>query len=201
MDQFIGFVRQRMITLGLQSTTNVLIVSDHGIAEISPSRMLILDQFLKSAWYDVFGCSPILHLKVRAGFERQLGKALDAAQQRIGHFIAYRKESMPERLHYRHHRRIQDFVLVAEEGWSLHPNKDEADLERHHRGQHGYDNLAPSMRPLFIAMGPSFKKGYQHPVRFNNVDLYPLMLRLLDIHPKAHYHQGNFTNIAEMLRN
>lgn len=201
LDHFIGFVRQRLSTLGLLSTTNVLIVSDHGIAEISPKRMLILEEFLNSSWYDVYGCSPVLHLKVRAGFDRVLSKALEAAERQVGHFIAYRKEKMPERLHYRHHHRIQDYVLVAEEGWSLHPTRKEADLERHHRGQHGYDNLAPSMRPLFMAMGPSFKKGHLHPNRFNNVDLYPLMLRLLDINPKAHYHEGNFSNVAAMLRN
>lgn len=199
VDQFVGYVRQRLHQLGLGSSTNLLFVSDHGVAEIDSKRMLVLERLLNSTWYDVYGCSPVLHLKPHSGFERAVAKTLAIAQGPWGHMRVYRKDSMPARLHYRNNRRIHEFVLVADEGWTLHATQAQADAERHHRGQHGYDNLANSMQPLFLASGPAFKRGYQHPTRFDNVDLYPLMLHLLGIEVNRHFHEGNFTNVAPML--
>jgi predicted AlkP superfamily pyrophosphatase or phosphodiesterase len=48
------------------------------------------------------------------------------------------------------------------------------------RGSHGYDNALPSMRAVFIARGPSFKQG-QTIEGFDNVDVYPLLARLLGV--------------------
>ena len=42
----------------------------------------------------------------------------------------------------------------------------------------------PSMRAAFIAHGPAFRKGVVIPA-FDNVDVYPLMARLLGIPPRA----------------
>ena len=49
-------------------------------------------------------------------------------------------------------------------------------------GNHGYNNSLPSMHPLFIAMGPSFKKNASVEI-FNNVDVYPLMCHILKLTP------------------
>lgn len=50
-----------------------------------------------------------------------------------------------------------------------------------HYGVHGYDNLEPSMNPIFMAQGPRFKKGIVIKDPFNNVDLFHLFCRLLNI--------------------
>ena len=46
------------------------------------------------------------------------------------------------------------------------------------RGSHGYDPDLPSMRATFIAAGPAFRPRTRLPV-FDNVDVYPLLMRLL----------------------
>lgn len=48
-------------------------------------------------------------------------------------------------------------------------------------GEHGYDNNEPSMRPIFTAKGPSFKRGAVIDTPFLSVDLYHLFCRILGI--------------------
>lgn len=52
--------------------------------------------------------------------------------------------------------------------------------EKFKAGVHGYDNQEPSMRALFIASGPAFKRNYTA-VPFENVDLYPLLSHVVGL--------------------
>lgn len=47
-------------------------------------------------------------------------------------------------------------------------------------GDHGYDNVLPSMHPFMAASGPGFRQGYKMR-SLQSVDLYPLMCYLLQI--------------------
>ena len=42
-----------------------------------------------------------------------------AALQKVDHVTAYLKEDLPDRYHYKDHRRIMPIVVVADEGWEL----------------------------------------------------------------------------------
>lgn len=56
------------------------------------------------------------------------------------------------------------------------------------------------MRPLFIANGPAFKTNYVHDKPFQNVDLYPLMLNVLQIFPRNHFpSNGSLTEVYDLL--
>lgn len=58
-------------------------------------------------------------------------------------------------------------------------------------GDHGYDNLLPSMHPFMVASGPSFRQSYK--IRtLQSVDLYPLMCYLLQI--PAQPNNGTLSN-------
>lgn len=49
-------------------------------------------------------------------------------------------------------------------------------------GDHGYNNSLPDMHPFFMAMGPALKVN--HTVEtFKNVDVYPLICKILGIEP------------------
>lgn len=48
-------------------------------------------------------------------------------------------------------------------------------------GLHGYDNELDSMKPIFMASGPRFKKGAVIEKEFKNIDLFNLFCRLLGI--------------------
>lgn len=58
-------------------------------------------------------------------------------------------------------------------------------------GDHGYDNLLPSMHPFMAASGPSFRQSYKMKT-LQSVDLYPLMCYLLQI--PAQPNNGTLSN-------
>ena len=63
-------------------------------------------------------------------------------------------------------------------------------------GTHGYDNQAPEMQALFIAHGPDFRRGVTHAI-FDNVDVYPLMAKLLGVTPEKN--DGRLEDVQDML--
>ena len=86
-------------------------------------------------------------------------------------------------------------------GWeALWPNKVDW-LQEHQpdqvRGAHGYDPDLPQMRASFIASGPAFRAGTRLPV-FDNVDVYPLLMRLLQL--PAEPGDGDITPLLPALR-
>ena len=63
------------------------------------------------------------------------------------------------------------------------------------RGTHGYDPYHPDMSAIFIAKGPSFighSQSHRLPEmripRIRNLDIYPLLIRLIGI--QGHDHNG-----------
>lgn len=63
-------------------------------------------------------------------------------------------------------------------------------------GNHGYDNHLPSMHPVFVARGPSFRTGYTK-ASMRSVDLYPLMCSVLGI--RALPNNGSLMSVRDLL--
>jgi predicted AlkP superfamily pyrophosphatase or phosphodiesterase len=75
---------------------------------------------------------------------------------------------------------VPAFLCLVEPGWVVAFS--DKDIARVKGCAHGYDNAAPDMAATFIAAGPAFRAGVVLP-EFDNVDLYPLLMRLLDLQP------------------
>lgn len=200
VDTFFRHLQTRLEELGLRSRLHQLVLADHGLAEIHPDRAIVLEALLNTSCYRAHGGDPIYNVQPLPGCFESIGQALRSVAKAHGHFKVYHKTELPARYRYAHDRRVHEYVLVADEGWSMYATHEECLRNWQKRGQHGYDNLTPSMRPLFLALGPWFRPGYHHPIPFTNVDLYPLMLRLLNITPSfANDHEGDFQLVKGML--
>ena len=70
------------------------------------------------------------------------------------------------------------------------------DGSRHILGDHGYDNRAESMHPIFYAFGPAFRQ-IDRAKSFRNVDLYPLMSYLLGVPIRPT--NGSLDNVKHIL--
>jgi len=158
--------------------TDIVIVSDHGMATVQPRQVLAVEDMVPMAEAKVvsigqsIGIAP-LPGQVQAAEKRLLG-AHDA-------YDCWRRSELPARWHYGTHPRIPPIICQMHEGWDALP-ADEVSARHagHVRGSHGYDPALPSMRAVFIARGPSFARGVTLPP-FDNVDLYPLLAHLLGI--------------------
>lgn len=55
------------------------------------------------------------------------------------------------------------------------------------------------MRPLFVAKGPAFKSNYVHDQVFHNIDLYPLMLTVLQLPLDEFPSNGTLSKVVDIL--
>jgi predicted AlkP superfamily pyrophosphatase or phosphodiesterase len=175
VDARIGDLVQQLAAL--HQPADLVIVSDHGMADLSPKRIIRIDRLVpRSALHMVVDVSPY------AAFDAVPGR-LRAAERLLGHhrhMDCWRKSAIPARFDYGRNPRVPHYFCLAEVGWIV-ASKDPADKML--AADHGYDNRAPDMRATFIAAGPDFRTGARIGA-FDNVDVYPLLARLLGIAPR-----------------
>jgi ectonucleotide pyrophosphatase/phosphodiesterase family member 5 len=163
---------------------NLVIVSDHGMATVAPDHLRLLDDLIDLTAVKVRFGGTIVGVDIPAtpAAEAQRAKLLSPH----AHLQCWNKADVPADLHYGKNPRVPDVVCEVETGW-LVISREEYDrgVAAHHgpeRGAHGYDNHDPAMGALFIAQGPAFRSGLVVPP-FPNVDVYPVMARVLGITP------------------
>ncbi|KAM4559696.1 bis(5'-adenosyl)-triphosphatase enpp4 [Odontesthes bonariensis] len=172
VDDNIGLLMSELKRSGLWGRINLLVTSDHGMAQCSAERLVRLDDCLHPDNYTLVDLTPVAAL-IPNGDPEAVFSLLNKCHP---HMTAYLKKAIPDRLHYQHSERIQPIVLIADEGWTI--------VQRGNKlprlGDHGYDNSLPSMHPFLAAAGPSFHRGYRIG-SLQSVDVYPLMCRLLAV--------------------
>jgi predicted AlkP superfamily pyrophosphatase or phosphodiesterase len=166
--------------LGLTGRTNVIVVSDHGMAAVSRERTIVLDDYIDVSTVDLIDSSPILGLNPLNGPVEPLYAALKDKHPALQ---VYTRDNLPDRYRLRGHPREPALIGIADDGWHI---ATKAMLDRRQGqvsgGEHGYDPRHRSMHGLFIASGPRFRSGTVVPA-FENIHLYELMCGLLGLTP------------------
>ena len=180
-----GLRAQRMY-----DAVDLIIVSDHGMANSSPERTVYLTDVTDTLNVRTVDRGPIF-----MGWAVNGDNAgLVAALRRLPHVQAWLKDSVPARFHYHASPRITPVVALAETGWMINVGRP---TRNRSLGTHGYDNADPLMRALFIAHGPDFKSGARIP-GFPNVDVYPLMTHVLGLKPAPN--DGSLRIVGQALK-
>lgn len=178
---------------GLEHRVNLVIVSDHGMAASSNQRLIVWDDLVDLSKIRLIGAGPFVGVLPAAGYDAATERALLAPG---AHHRCWRKGEIPVRFHYGAHRRVPPVVCLAQTGW-LFITRAAIPRARVVGGEHGYDPEDPLMAALFVANGPAFRRGAIVPA-FDNVDLYPLMARLLGVRPQAN--DGDLRELGPALR-
>lgn len=174
VDMAIGRLRKGLADLA--QPANIVIVADHGMAPVSPDRVVRIDRMLPPAAFHAITDGPYVGLDPVAGHEADVATALLGAHD---HLQCWRKGAIPERFHYGKNARVPAFVCLADTGW-LALTRDAPIDHPVSGGTHGFDPAAPEMAALFIANGPSIRHGGVLPA-FDNVDVAPLLRDLLGL--------------------
>ena len=195
IDAAIGGLLGMLERGGRLQHTNIILVSDHGMAPVPAGNQVSVSDLVTMEQARLSSIGQVIQVQPNPGFEAEVEARLLG---RHSHYECWRRDELPPRWHYGTHPRIPAIVCQMDEGWdALPPQMLEARAQGGTRGSHGYDPALPSMRAVFIASGPAFRQGAViEPI--DNVDVYPLMVRLLGI-PAAE-HDGDATALLPALR-
>ncbi|KAL4236876.1 ectonucleotide pyrophosphatase phosphodiesterase [Mactra antiquata] len=192
----------------LHFCTNIVIVSDHGMADVSCHRIVRLkydvDYDYLSAnffvWEGSFGRiantykynSTIRGIAVAdepAPYDG-LYTNLTCANK---HLNVYDKTQFPVRLHYSNNVRIDEMLLDVQPEYFVTRSWASSCWG----GRSGYDNIHETMEALFLAVGPAFKVSTTVEP-FENIELYNLFADILNI--TAATNNGTLGSLNHLLK-
>ncbi|KAI9202765.1 alkaline-phosphatase-like protein [Polychytrium aggregatum] len=181
LHQLVEGIRSR----GLSHKVNIVVVSDHGMAQVQRDRVVYLDDYIDPDLVRVENNGPILTLEpLDASDQGRIYRTLKKAASEDGFWNIWHREDVPAEYHYSNNKRIGSLVLVGDVG-SLFTFRDKQHASTIPQGAHGYNNSAPEMHAIFVASGPSFKpfKSREPHPPFSNVEIYNIIARILRLDP------------------
>jgi predicted AlkP superfamily pyrophosphatase or phosphodiesterase len=193
-DVAIGRLLDGLQARGLADSTNVIVVSDHGMATVPDGHAIAVEDMVDPALASNVSTGQSIGFAPLPGKQHAAEKVLLGAH---ANYDCWTRQTLPARWEYGSNPRIPPIVCQMHEGWNAFTRERLSRQEPGDRGSHGYDNALPSMRAVFIARGPSFKQGATLP-GFDNVDVYPLLTRLLGV--PAAPNDGNPETLLPALR-
>lgn len=194
VDAAIGRLQTGLDRQGLGGAVNLVIVSDHGMADVSENRIISLDSVAPADVARVIWDGPVAGLTPLAAQEAAVEQQLLG---RSPHGECWRKESLPARFQFGSHRRTPAIVCLADLGWRYRSSQVSAPGRRPSLGAHGFDPATDEMSAIIIASGPAFKRGVRLS-KIPNVSVYPLLAQLLGIDPEPH--EGRPSDTTPALR-
>ena len=186
IDDALAALLQGLDARGLRDRVNLVVLSDHGMADIARANTRFLDDVLAPDHYTVAWWGTLAGISPAPGHEELVGRAFSGRHEG---YECWRKSEIPARWHYGSHPRIPPIVCQADTGWRVqlrsHPSQEHAT-----KGEHGFRPEDPAMRAVFVASGPAFVPHTRLPA-FDNVDVYPLLAQLLGIEPASNDGDAN----------
>jgi predicted AlkP superfamily pyrophosphatase or phosphodiesterase len=177
---------------------NLIVVADHGMAAVGPDNLVLLDDVIDLKSAQVVFDGTVIGIDPAASAAGQAARR--ALLTHAPHMQCWDKGKIPAELHYGTNPRVPAVVCQVQTGWlALTRAEHDRGQAKHpglEKGAHGYDIHDPAMAALFIANGPAFRHGLTIPP-FPNVDVYPLMAKVLGITPLPN--DGTVTDVAGIL--
>ncbi|MDR8392669.1 ectonucleotide pyrophosphatase/phosphodiesterase [Aliifodinibius sp. S!AR15-10] len=194
-DQLLGYLVHKLQQKQLWDKMNVLIVSDHGMTELSADKIITLDSLVNMDDIQRYILEPVTMIQPDSGKVEQVYQQLKRSEL---HYTVYRKEELPERYHLKNHSRVMDIIMLADIPYTiLKSEHKESFINNLPQGTHGYDNINKDMHGIFAARGPSFTAG-NTVSPFELVHLYELMAHLLELEPAPN--EGSLDSIKTLLK-
>jgi predicted AlkP superfamily pyrophosphatase or phosphodiesterase len=168
--------------LGLRDATDLVIVSDHGMSDCGPDRVVFMEDLMDVSQVQVESTGPNGGVRPKPGVDIAAlvaGIRAKAPPQ----LKVYLRAEVPARLHYNTGDRIPPIVLIADDHWNIESRTTRSNwASTYVHGSHGWDPATSNMGALFIANGPRFKSGVEIP-DVANIHVYNLLCAALGIKP------------------
>jgi len=190
LDKTLGRLFSLMEEEKLDKKTNIIIVSDHGMASINHKDVIYLDDYINLNDVEIIDWFPVAAIRPKSGKTEKIYDQLKNAHPSLQ---VYLKDSIPNKFHYSDNVRIQPITAIAD----LHFTISSHQRGSYSGGAHGYDPDHKEMHAIFFANGPDFKSDHIVPSK-ENIHIYELMCKLLEITPSEN--DGKLEAVSDMLK-
>ncbi|ODQ63812.1 Phosphodiest-domain-containing protein, partial [Nadsonia fulvescens var. elongata DSM 6958] len=195
VDAFVGRLLNAILDRNLTQITNIVVLSDHGMAPTSNDRLIYLDDMVDLSTIEYIDGWPLFGLRPNDTSSEGVQMLYDTLKSQEPRndtiWSVYKKEDLPKEWHFGgieggpYASRVAPVWLVPSVGWSVTTHKTMEKLKGEYlpNGVHGYNNTEFLMRALFLAQGPFFGDSEDRLAPFENVNVYSLICKSLGIMP------------------
>jgi predicted AlkP superfamily pyrophosphatase or phosphodiesterase len=180
-DAAIGRLVEGLRARNALDSTNIVLVADHGMTEISRSRVILLSDLVDVNAVQETSYGATLGVNPKPGREADVERAL---LRRHEHMSCWKKADIPEIYHYGTNARVPAIFCLADIGWTIATPTAIARYPVELHGNHGFDPASPQMAALFVAHGPAFARGATL-AAFDNIHVYSMLAHVLGVTPEA----------------
>ncbi len=195
VDAALGRLVDGLRARGLYDKVNLVIVSDHGMAEVDYKRRIAAEDWVPPEVAKLVSSAAVV------GFVPQPGREAEARRRLLGRHPTGRcweKARLPARFHYGTNPRVPPIVCLSDlGGYVVRRAAEAARTSEPDHGSHGYDPEELAMRALFVARGPNIRRGVRIGT-FDNVDVHPFLTRLIGVAPSRS--DGDPRRLAGLIR-
>ena len=151
---------------------NLIFVSDHGMVNID--KKIPLNQYINNTItpYRAVDSGALSNIMVYNSSNIPI--IYNNLKSNLPNAKIYLKSEVPVEYHYSNNRRIFDIIIEADEGVYIGSNTNL-------HATHGYNSVLPSMQAIFLANGPAFLQGGLLDVPLNNVDIFSIIAKILNV--------------------
>ncbi|CAB3400483.1 unnamed protein product [Caenorhabditis bovis] len=213
-DLYINELQQLLEDRGLFTSTNLVVMSDHGFKPLQKEEQFFMEQCLPdfSLVKKVVNAHSMIMVFTNPEDEGTVHYEFSVCEvwspmgdydENDTPFVkTYRMSELPDELHFKNSRFMSGVVLITKPGTSVvtkelptvPPNGDPSiDAKQ----ASGWEPTVEEMKGIFVARGPAFRENERFG-QIEMVDIYQMLLNILSIEP-AHPHNGTWANVENML--
>lgn len=167
----------------LDIPVNIIIVSDHGMAEVRYEQLIPLEALESEEEYLLVSQGALVQLYLKEGVNPEAVVSRLKSLPQAEHYAVYPVSEFPYYVGSPLDPRIGDIIVLPHfpgyfsSARSLGFMKN---MDRTIMGEHGYTTDHKEMHGIFYARGPAFGKGATVPA-FENIHVYPLICEILGL--------------------
>ena len=97
----------------------MLVLSDHGMATLSASRLITLADYCDTTLFTLSDRLPVVAIWPNDGSAAGIERVFGLLQGKHPRMRVYKKQDLPVRYHYSNHKRIAPIIAVPDIGWVI----------------------------------------------------------------------------------
>lgn len=194
-DAVLGRLLDGIAALPVAGRVNVVVLSDHGLADVSGGRVHALEDHVSLEGVRTVNAGPFMQLFF-GGDTARMERAYAALREGLPHGRVYRRAEIPAELRLRGSPRAGDLLVVMEAPHMISRTRRPSRWWTQ-PGNHGYAPSNLDMHGIFLAAGPGVRPGRLP--SFESVHVYPFLAGLLGLTPAAEI-DGRAEVLARALR-